>query len=281
MCHSLSLDNKTSLSSSYGFAPDLFKGRQVFLTGASRGIGQAVARGFAACGADLYLVGKDEERLRLFADELRSAYGRTAQYKSIDLASLEKLQSELNGLAGERQFDIVVNNAGIYRTESVAGHELSSWRQLLDINLNAAMLVMSSFLPAMLKRGSGRIINVSSISGRVAEAYGAAYSASKFALLGLTQAAALEAAASGVTVNAVCPGWVLTDLARKQIEDPHWQALNGLPADAGMELTRLSVPQERFLEPEEVASLVLYLASPMARGITGQAINICGGLSLH
>lgn len=277
----MSLDNRTLLSSSYGFAPDLFLGRQVFLTGAGRGIGQAIACGFAACGAELYLVGKDEERLRLLSEQLLTAYGCGVQYKSIDFACLENLQSELDVLARERQFDVVVNNAGIYRTESVAGHELSSWRQLLDINLNAAMLVMSRLLPSMLKRGAGRIINVSSISGRVAEAYGAAYSASKFALLGLTQAAALEAAKSGVTVNAVCPGWVFTDLARTQIEDPHWQTLSGLPADESMELTRLSVPQERFLDPVEVASLVLYLASPMARGITGQAINICGGLSLH
>jgi len=275
------LGNKSLLSSSYGFAPDLFQRRQIFLTGAGRGIGQAIAHGFAACGAELYLVGKDEERLRLFAEQLHTAYGCGVHYKSIDFACLENLQSELDVLARERQFDIVVNNAGIYRTESVAGHELSSWRQLLDINLNAAMLVMSRLLPSMLKRGDGRIINVSSISGRVAEAYGAAYSASKFALLGLTQAAALEAAKSGVTVNAVCPGWVLTDLARTQMEDPHWQNLSGLPADESMELTRLSVPQERFLDPAEVASLVLYLASPMARGITGQAINICGGLSLH
>jgi NAD(P)-dependent dehydrogenase (short-subunit alcohol dehydrogenase family) len=175
----------------------------------------------------------------------------------------------------------LINNAGVYQTAQVAGHTLNTWQKILDINLTGSMLLTSAFLPGMLSQNWGRIVNVSSISGKSAEAYGAAYSASKFALLGLTQSTALESARNGVTVNAVCPGWVATDMAFEQIDDPDWQSLNGLPAQDAQEFTRLSVPQERFIEPSEVASLVAYLCTNEARGITGQAINVCGGLSLH
>lgn len=267
------------------FADDIFKNRNVFLSGASRGIGRAVALAFARYGANLYLVAKDAERLKKFSEELRSIYtsrdaSRVIRYRACDFAQLEDVEAMLEEAKQAMSFHIVVNNAGIYQTEALSGHSLASWRRLFDINLNAAMLIMSSLLPPMIERKAGRIINISSISGSKAEAWGSAYSAAKFALNGLTQAAALENARFGITINAVCPGWVLTDLAEEQIGSGEWQALNGLPADQSMELTRLSVPQERFLSADEIASTVLFLASDQAQGITGQAINICGGLSL-
>ncbi len=267
------------------FADDIFKNRNVFLSGASRGIGRAVALAFARYGANLYLVAKDAERLKKFSEEIASIYtpgatSRVIRYRACDFAQLEDVEAMLEEAKHEMPFHIVVNNAGIYQTEALAGHSLASWRRLFDINLNAAMLIMSHLLPSMIERKAGRIINISSISGSKAEAWGSAYSAAKFALNGLTQAAALENARFGITINAVCPGWVLTDLAQEQIGSGEWQALNGLPADQSMELTRLSVPQERFLSADEIASTVLFLASDQAQGITGQAINICGGLSL-
>ncbi|MBX9942277.1 MAG: SDR family oxidoreductase [Candidatus Obscuribacterales bacterium] len=267
------------------FADDIFKNRNVFLSGASRGIGRAVALAFARYGANLYLVAKDAERLKKFSEELESIYtsrdaSRVIRYRACDFSQLEEVEAMLEEAKQAMSFHIVVNNAGIYQTEALAGHSLASWRRLFDINLNAAMLIMSSLLPPMIERKSGRIINISSISGSKAEAWGSAYSAAKFALNGLTQAAALENARFGITINAVCPGWVLTDLAQEQIGSGEWQALNGLPADQSMELTKLSVPQERFLSADEIASTVLFLASDQAQGITGQAINICGGLSL-
>jgi len=267
------------------FADDIFKNRNVFLSGASRGIGRAVALAFARYGANLYLVAKDAERLKKFSEEIASIYtlggtSRVIRYRACDFAQLEDVEAMLEEAKQEMPFHIVVNNAGIYQTEALAGHSLTSWRRLFDINLNAAMLIMSHLLPSMIERKAGRIINISSISGSKAEAWGSAYSAAKFALNGLTQAAALENARFGITINAVCPGWVLTDLAQEQIGSGEWQALNGLPADQSMELTRLSVPQERFLSADEIASTVLFLASDQAQGITGQAINICGGLSL-
>ena len=133
----------------------------------------------------------------------------------------------------------------------------------------------------MIERNWGRIINISSISGKVAEAFGAAYSASKFAIIGLTQSMALEAAKHAITVNAICPGWVDTKMAGDQLSDDNYLSLTEQEPSQALEIARLSVPQMRFIAPEEVASLVVYLCSEQARGITGQAINICGGLSLH
>jgi NAD(P)-dependent dehydrogenase (short-subunit alcohol dehydrogenase family) len=163
----------------------------------------------------------------------------------------------------------------------VEGHDLDVWRRTLDTNMTSAMVASSLVLPEMVTRKWGRVINISSISGKAGEAFGAAYSASKFGLIGLTQSMALEVARFGVTVNAVCPGWVATDMAFSQINDPQWCQLNNLPPAESLDIARLSVPQERFIEPGEVASLVVYLSTDDARGITGQAINICGGLSVH
>jgi ketoreductase len=133
----------------------------------------------------------------------------------------------------------------------------------------------------MIGKAWGRIVNISSVSGKTAEAYGAAYSASKFGIIGLTQALALEVAKSGITVNAICPGWVRTDMAIEQLQDPKWCGLNEIDQSQSVEIARLSIPQNRFLESEEVADLALFLCSNQARSITGQAINICGGLSLR
>lgn len=263
---------------------EIFKNKQVLITGASRGIGAAIASAFAKLGADLFLLAFNEERLQAKVSELATLYPACKiSSRAVDLSQPEKAEQtlrEIQSTAGA--VNIVVNNAGIYRTASVAGHDLKLWRETMDTNLTSALLTMSIFLPGMLEAGWGRVINISSISGQTAEAHGSAYSASKFAMIGLSQAAALETANRGVTVNAVCPGWVKTDLSVTQIESPQWRDLTGMPgtAEDSMDFTLLSVPQERFIEVEEVADLVTYLAGESARGITGQAINICGGLSI-
>lgn len=265
------------------FASNLFAQKTVFITGAGRGIGLAIAQLFCQCGvARLVVSGRNRERLEQAAQDLSIYKDCEIVVEPLDLSEPEAVVESLSKIKQKTgSIDILINNAGIYQTEEVAGHTLKTWQKVLDINLTASMLLTSAFLPGMISQNWGRIVNVSSISGKAAEAYGAAYSASKFALIGFTQSAALESARHGVTVNAVCPGWVATDMAFEQIGDPQWQSLNGLPADESQEFTRLSVPQERFIEPEEVASLVAYLCTNEARGITGQAINVCGGLSLH
>lgn len=263
------------------FSAQALSGKTALVTGAGRGIGRAVALSLAACGANLVLLGRRKVNLESLLEQLGPTVAASSIY-AVDMAQVDTLETALVAIRQEcRDIDILVNNAGIYRTQAVAEHSLEIWKETLDTNLTSCMLTAKVFVPGMVSRSWGRVINISSVSGKCGEAFGAAYSASKFALLGLTQSLALECARAQVTVNAVCPGWVATDMAFDQIEDPKWCSLTELPQGDALELTRLSVPQERFIEPGEVASLVTYLCTEEARGITGQAINVCGGLSIH
>lgn len=272
-----------SLSQKQTFIPDLFKGKKVLVTGASRGIGRACALSFAGLGADLGLLSLRAEGLNtLKEDLLHISPDLFIVQEAIDVMQAEQLKvcvdNVKKSLGG---IDILINNAGIYITEEANGHSLETWQKTMDTNLTSAMVTCSVVLADMVAQGWGRIINISSMSGKVGEAYGSAYSASKFGLIGLTQSIALEVAAAGVTANAVCPGWVATDMAFDQIQDSKWCGLNQIEPNDSMDIARFSVPQQRFIDAAEVAALVTYLASDAARGITGQAINICGGLSVH
>ena len=265
------------------FAPQLFKGKRVLLTGASRGIGRACSIAFASLGADLVLLSKNAQNLAALQKELEPlSSGPTALFEAVDLADAEALNASLKRIKDKLDgVDILINNAGIYITEAVAEHSLANWQRTMDTNLTSAMLLSSQLVSGMVERQWGRIINISSMSGRSGEAYGAAYSASKFALIGLTQSLALEVAAAGVTVNAICPGWVATEMAFEQLNDPRWCELNHLEVAQSVDVAKFSVPQQRLIEASEIADLVVYLATDAARGITGQSINICGGLSIH
>jgi 3-hydroxybutyrate dehydrogenase len=256
-------------------------GHVALVTGASRGIGRAIAVKLASLGASVAICARDSaalgEALSAVAASGTPCLAQAAdvtQEQSVE-ALVSRVTRELGGI------DILVNNAGMYRTQPVQGHSLALWNEILSVNLTGAMLAARAVLPGMLAGGWGRIVNIASISGKVAEIYGSAYSASKFGLIGLSQALALEVAAGGITVNAVCPGWVATEMARQQLEDPLWCKLNSIAKEESTDVARWSVPLQRFIEPAEVANLVAYLCSCQAGGITGQSVNICGGLSLH
>jgi len=255
-------------------------GKVALVTGASRGIGKAIALSLAANGAHLALFARNQEALNSVKEEIEPL-GRPCLAQSGDICKEEDIdrvvrltEKKLGPIA------ILVNNAGIYKTEPVEDHDLASWAEIVDINLTGAMLASRRVLKPMKAAEWGRIINISSVSGQAGEAFGAAYSASKFGLIGLTQSLALEVAKYAITVNAVCPGWVMTEMAKEQLNDETWCGLNDLDASQSEEIARLSVPQMRFIEPYEVGQLVAFLCSDDARGITGQAINICGGLSI-
>ena len=266
---------------STSFAPHALAGKRALVTGAGRGIGRQVALTLAASSCELVLLGRNQSRLAAVAAELQILTGKTAPVFSVDVGDNVALEATLASVAASGSIDILINNAGIYLTEAVAGHSLESWNKTMETNLTSALITARAFLPGMMAQRWGRVVNVSSISGKHAEPYGAAYSVSKFGLIGLTQAMALECASAGVTVNAVCPGWVATDMAYEQISDPHWCEMNGIESEQSLEITRLSVPQQRLIEPVEVASLIVYLCTLEAAAITGQAINICGGLSIQ
>jgi NAD(P)-dependent dehydrogenase (short-subunit alcohol dehydrogenase family) len=194
-----------------------------------------------------------------------------------DAASVERLFKDVYESCG-RGPDILVNNAGIAESAPLTktGDEL--WQRHLAINLSGSFYCMRAALPQMIERGWGRIVNIASIAGKTGAPYIAAYSASKHGVLGLTRSAALEVAAKGITVNAICPGYVDTEMTTRGIENITKKT--GLSADQAMESIRKMSPQNRIIEPEEVAALALLLASEEGRGINGQAINVDGGTVL-
>lgn len=274
--------------------------KNALVTGASRGIGRAIAIELARLGARVALVARNSDLLSSLAKEINDMRSgasvdvglAAAIFKSFDIES-ENFATELAQWLKTEGFnvDVLINNAGRYSTDYIPiehadGWEISDpskdneWKRTMAVNLNAPYILSKVFAPAMIQRKWGRIINISSISGQKAEAYGTAYSASKFGLIGVTQSLALELARHGITVNSVCPGWVETDMAQEQINDPEWCRLNDINPEDSLDIARLSVPQMRLIEPDEVAGLVGYLCSDRAKGITGQAINICGGLSI-
>jgi NAD(P)-dependent dehydrogenase (short-subunit alcohol dehydrogenase family) len=236
----------------------------------------------AAQGATLAIISRNLTALAQTQAEIEKLKGRSCLTYSCDVGEADTLENVIQLVQkAHGSLDILVNNAGTFSASALVSQDLESWRGVLEVNLTAAMRASKAALPMMIGKKWGRIVNISSISGKSGEPYGAAYSASKFGMIGMTQSLALEVARDGITVNAVCPGWVDTEMARGQLDDEKWCKLNEMEREHSLENARLSVPQQRFIEPSEVANLVSYLCSDSARGITGQAINICGGLSLH
>jgi NAD(P)-dependent dehydrogenase (short-subunit alcohol dehydrogenase family) len=172
--------------------------------------------------------------------------------------------------------DVVVNNAGIGGGEPVAGSDIERWRRTIDTNLTGTYLVTRAVLPLM--RGGGRIINLSSVLGRFGVPGYTAYCASKHAVIGFTRALALELAPKQITVNAICPGWVDTEMAEQGMRQG--AAATGQTFEQFRASALGAVPIKRIIQPEEVAGLVAFLASPAAAAITGQTYNICGGQTM-
>jgi NAD(P)-dependent dehydrogenase (short-subunit alcohol dehydrogenase family) len=254
-------------------------GRNAVVTGAGRGIGAAVAHALAAAGARVVLTARTVAQLERVADEIR-ATGQEAIVLPCEVSD-PKSVAELTRLIGERlpAVDILVNNAGVALSGSLSRTTLEQWNHLLAVNATGAFLCTQAFLPPMVERRWGRIIYVASVAGLTGGKYIAAYAASKHAVLGLCRSAAAEVADSGVTVNAVCPGYVDTDMTRESIDrivektaKTREQALAAILA---------TTPQRRLIAPEEVAHAVLSLCDEKAVGINGEAIVIDGGALLR
>jgi 3-hydroxybutyrate dehydrogenase len=244
--------------------------RTVVVTGSTSGIGLGIARAFAAEGANLVINGFGP------ADEIEAirksleAEGGKALYHSADMTKPAEIADLI--ATAEREFgglDVLVNNAGIQHVSPVEDFPIDKWDQIIAINLTSSFPTMRAAIPGMKTRKAGRIINVAS-------AFKSAYVAAKHGIMGLTKSAALELAESGVTVNAICPGYVLTPLVEKQIPDTA-RARGISEAEVKTDvMLRLQATKE-FVAIEEVAAVALFLAGDAARQITGTHISIDGG----
>ncbi len=254
---------------------DTLNGKVALVTGSGRGIGRACAVAMASAGADVAVCSRTAGEIDEVAGDIR-VIGRKALAVTCDVtdaAQVQRMAGEVIGQFGV--VDILVNNAGLGRSHRFADHPDELWHQLLAVNLTSVYYVTKAFVPKMIELRRGRIINIASVMSKIGGKYVAAYTAAKHGVLGLTRALAAELVGYDITVNAVCPGYVDTPMTDDNIANI--VARTGRPeAEARKALEQLS-PQNRMVEPEEVAAIVVMLAGDGAKGINGQAINIDGG----
>ena len=259
----------------YCIAVTEFQNKVVVITGGSGGLGRSLASAFAHAGSAVCICGRDQARLAEAQQVIASAGNNVLVLPCdvTDRVQVAALAREVERQLGNAQ--ILINNAGIARAMSFLATPDDFWDQTIQTNLTGAYNCTKAFLPAMVRAGWGRIINVASTTAKVGYSHVTAYTASKHGLLGLTRALALEVAAKGVTVNAICPGYVnderTHDNARQLAEK------TGQSIDEALQLFAGSAPQNRLIDATEVASLALLIASAAMNGVTGQAINVDGG----
>ena len=247
----------------------LLAGKRALVTGGGRGIGAAIARALAAAGARVLVCGRNKPDLDAVAGEI----GGVAQRVDLtDRAATDAM------VADAGRVDVLVNNAGVAESAPLDRTDDAMWDRILELDVTAAFRVTRALAPAMVKAGFGRIINVASNAGVSGYGYSVAYCAAKHAMVGMTRALAIDLARTGVTINALCPGWVETQMADEAVT--RIAAKTGRSLDeARAQLAQMS-PQRRLITPEEVAHAALMLCGHGARGIHGQTIVIDGGAVL-
>lgn len=256
----------------------MLKGKAAVVTGSTSGIGLGIARALAGAGADVMLNGfGDAGAIEQLRADLAKEFGVEIAYSGADMSKADQITGMIEQAAAKfGKLDIVVNNAGIQHTALVKDFPLDRWDAIIAINLTAAFVATRAALPGMLDRGWGRVINVASTHGLVASVEKAAYVAAKHGVVGLTKVVALETATTGVTCNAICPGWVLTPLVQKQIEAR--SAAEGMPVEqAKLELLSEKQPSHEFVTPDQLGALAVFLCSEGAAQMRGQALAMDGG----
>lgn len=245
--------------------------RHALVTGGGSGVGRAVALALAGAGVDVTICGRREAQLAAVAGESGRIFAAVADVT--DEASVAALYEKAEAARGP--FDIVVANAGMSGSAPAAKTSLDDWRRTLDVNLTGAFLTVKSALAGMAARKAGRIVFVASTAGLKGYAYVAPYVAAKHGVVGLMRALAAENARTGVTVNAVCPGFVETDMLEESVA--RIVEKTGRSVEEARKSLASTNPQGRFIQPDEVAATVLWLASDAAGSVTGQAISVSGG----
>lgn len=251
--------------------------KSVLITGSTSGIGLAIAHAFAKEGCHIMLNGfADPAQITAIKSDFKP-YKSKIEYSPADLSIPD--QAEQLVLETVKQFgglDILVNNAGIQFTSPIDQFPEEKWDSVLAINLSAAFHTTKHVLPAMRRNKFGRIINIASAHGLVASPQKAAYVAAKHGLMGLTKVTALETAQENITCNGICPGWVLTPLVQKQIDDKA-KTENKSNDQAAYDLLHQKQPSHKFVKPEDIAAMAVFLCGPHSASITGAAISIDGG----
>ncbi|UTW13008.1 3-hydroxybutyrate dehydrogenase [Marinobacterium rhizophilum] len=255
----------------------MLKGRTALVTGSSSGIGLATAKALAASGVQVMLHGLEGADLgEPLARGIEQEFGVRAGYVSADLSTPEGVEHLVAAAADQLGvISILVNNAGIQFTAPTRDFPVQRWDQVLAVNLSAAFHATRLALPAMEEAGWGRIINVASVHGLVGSANKAAYCAAKHGLVGLTKVVALEQAANGITVNAICPGWTDTPLLNHQIETfarDHGVSIE----ESRLGLLHTKTPYPSLIDPAAIGAMILFLCSDAAAAITGAALPIDG-----
>jgi len=256
----------------------MLKRKAAVVTGSTSGIGLGIARALAAQGANITLNGFGERKaIEALMAELGAKYQVEVDYSAADVSQPGQVTEMIEQCAARfGSVDILINNAGIQHTAPIEDFPVEKWEQILAVNLSSAFYGIKAALPHMRRRQWGRIVNIASAHGLVASATKSAYVAAKHGLLGLMKVVALETARSPITCNAICPGWVLTPLVQKQIDDA--AARSGISNDeAKMRLLAEKQPSLEFATPEQIGSAAVFLCSPAADQIRGTSISVDGG----
>jgi 3-hydroxybutyrate dehydrogenase len=252
--------------------------RTALVTGGGTGIGLATARALAAEGARVAIASRDASRLTAVAGELDPSGDRVMAIQ-MDVTDRTAVVRGVETVARRwGRIDILVNNAGLSGITAVSDPDETLWQQVLATNLTGMYIVTKLAVRHMKDHAHGRVINLSSVLGRFGVPGYAAYCASKHGVIGLTRSLALELAPRGITVNALCPGWVETSMARQGIANG--ARAMGVSETEFRRQAESAVPLKRFIQPDEVAQLAAYIASDAADGMTGQALNLCGGATM-
>jgi len=260
----------------------MLNGKTAVVTGSTSGIGLGIARALATEGANIILNGfGDADQIEDLRDTLSREHNVKVAYSKADISKADEI-SEMIALA-DSEFggaDIVVNNAGIQFVAPIDEFPIEKWNAIMAINLSGAFHASRLAVPGMKRKGWGRIVNIASAHALVASPFKSAYVAAKHGIAGLTKTVALEVAEHGITVNAICPGYVMTPLVEKQI--PEQAAARGISPEAVVRDVLLAAqPTKRFVEVEEIGALAAFLCSDKARSITGTTLPVDGGWTAH